>query len=98
MAEVLKEALRPRIEALATRNVVPGLVAVLVGQNPASQIYVKAKAKACEELGMHSEIVERAEMTGEDAPLAEIGKLNSRKDVHGILVQQPLPPGIRAEK
>jgi len=98
MAEVLKEALRPRIEALATRNVVPGLVAVLVGQNPASQIYVKAKAKACEELGMHSEIVELPEMTAEDALLAEIGKLNSRKDVHGILVQQPLPPGIRAEK
>ena len=98
MAEVLKEALRPRIEALATRNVVPGLVAVLVGQNPASQIYVKAKAKACEELGMRSEIVELPEATAEYALLAEIGKLNSRKDVHGILVQQPLPPGIRAEK
>ena len=98
MAEVLKGALRPRIEALAARNVVPGLAAVLVGQNPASQTYVKAKAKACEELGMRSEIVELPEMMAEDALLAEIGKLNSRKDVHGILVQQPLPSGIRAEK
>ena len=98
MADVLKSALKPRVEELAKRNVVPGLAAILVGQNPASQTYVKAKAKACEELAMRSEIVELPEGIAEDALLAEIGKLNSRKDVHGILVQQPLPPGIRAEK
>jgi methylenetetrahydrofolate dehydrogenase (NADP+)/methenyltetrahydrofolate cyclohydrolase len=98
MADVLKGALKPRIEALAKRDVVPGLVAVLVGENPASQTYVKAKAKACEELGMRSEIVELPEATAEDMLLAEIGKLNSRRDVHGILVQQPLPSGIRTEK
>ena len=98
IAEVLKGDLRRRIEALAKRNVVPGLVAVLVGQNPASQTYVKAKARACEELGIHSEIVELSESIAEDSLLTEIGKLNSRRDVHGILVQQPLPSGIRTAK
>lgn len=98
IGDAIREKLRPRVAALAARNAVPGLVAVLVGQNPASVAYVRAKAKACEEMGMHSEVVELPEATKEEALLAEVGKLNSRRDVHGILVQQPLPSGIRTEK
>ncbi len=98
IADAIRGELRARVEALAARGTKPGLAAVLVGQNPASMVYVKAKAKACEDLGMQSVVVEMPEDTSEDALLAEVGRLNSRRDVHGILVQQPLPPGIRMEK
>ncbi len=98
MAEQIKAELKPQIAALVERGATPGLIAVLVGENPASQVYVRSKAKACEEIGIHSEILELPEDTPEETLLAEIGKLNSRSDVHGILVQQPLPRQIRTEK
>lgn len=98
IGDVIRSELKPRVEALSAKGVTPGLAAVLVGQNPASAVYVKAKARACEEMGMHSVIVEMPEDATEEAVLSEVGKLNSRKDIHGILVQQPLPEGIRTEK
>jgi len=61
-------------------------------------VYVKAKAKGSEELGIHSEVVQLPADTTEDQLLKEVAKLNNRADVHGILVQQPLPPQIRTEK
>ena len=97
-SDAIKAELRPRVEALTARGRTPGLVAVLVGENPASQVYVRAKAKGSEEIGIRSEVVERPADIPEDALLKEIAKLNGRSDIHGILVQQPLPPQIRTEK
>ena len=94
----MKAELRPRVEALKAKGVTPGLVAVLVGENPASLVYVRAKARGCEELGMHSEILQLPGDTSEAQLLKDVAKLNSRADVHGILVQQPLPEHIRTEK
>ena len=98
VSDAIKAELKPRVEALAGKGRIPGLVAVLVGDNPASQVYVRAKAKGCEELGMHSEILQLPGDTPEDQLLKEVAKLNSRADVHGILVQQPLPPQIHTER
>jgi len=98
MADSLKAELRPRVEALTAKGRTPGLVAILVGDDPASQVYVRAKAKGCEEVGIHSEVLELPGDTPEDRLLRDIAKLNSRADVHGILVQQPLPLQIHTEK
>ena len=98
ISDAVKADLRPRVEALKAKGVTPGLVAVLVGEDPASLVYVRAKAKGCEDLGMHSEILQLPADTPEDRLFKDIAKLNSRADVHGILVQQPLPEHIRTEK
>ncbi len=98
IAEQTKGETKARVEALAAKGRTPGLAAVLVGDDPASQTYVRAKAKGCEEVGIRSEIVELPADTPEDRLLKEIAKLSSRADVHGILVQQPLPSQIRTER
>jgi len=98
VADRIKADLRPRVEALVGKGRTPGLVAILVGENPASQVYVRAKAKGSEDIGIHSEIMQLPADTPEEQLLKEIAKLSSRADVHGILVQQPLPPQIRTEK
>jgi methylenetetrahydrofolate dehydrogenase (NADP+) / methenyltetrahydrofolate cyclohydrolase len=82
------------ITALKARGITPGLAAVLVGENPASQIYVRSKVKACESLGLYSEKIERpATMTTEEL-LELVGDLNRRDEIDGILVQLPLPTHI----
>jgi len=87
--------LAPRIAALPRK---PGLVVVLVGDNPASQVYVGSKVKICLELGMHSEkITPPADITTE-ALLDLIATLNARDEIDGILVQMPLPKHIDSEK
>jgi len=77
---------------------VPGLAVVLVGQNPASQVYVRNKRNACEAVGFHSELHTLPADTSESALLALIDELNAREEIDGILVQLPLPPQIDAEK
>ena len=72
----------------------PGLVVVLVGENPASQVYVRNKQNACREVGFHSELVQLPADTDEDTLLGLIDELNARDDVDGILVQLPLPAQI----
>lgn len=91
-AEVAQEALR-----LKAKGIVPGLAAVLVGENPASQVYVGSKTRTCEELGMHSELVRLPEDTTTEQLLAEIHRLNEADDIDGILVQLPLPDQIDEE-
>lgn len=98
IAELVKRELRPRVEALVEKGTVPGLAAVLVGDDPASKVYVRAKARGCDEIGVRSEVHELPADTQEATLLAEVGKLNGRHDVHGILVQQPLPPQIHADR
>jgi len=73
---------------------VPGLAAVLVGDDPASHIYVRSKARACEKTGIHSEVLRLAAQTTEHELLALVDELNHRADIHGILVQSPVPKGI----
>ena len=76
----------------------PGLAVVIVGENPASQVYVKAKGKACEEAGMHSETVRLPAETSEDELLEVVGRLNRDPRIHGFLVQLPLPKHIDSER
>jgi methylenetetrahydrofolate dehydrogenase (NADP+) / methenyltetrahydrofolate cyclohydrolase len=94
IAEEVRSELRPRVSALASRGVVPGLRAILVGDDPASKVYVRAKARACEEMGLGHETLELPADTSEAELLQRIGELNQDPRVHGILVQQPLPPQI----
>ncbi|MBK6912384.1 MAG: bifunctional methylenetetrahydrofolate dehydrogenase/methenyltetrahydrofolate cyclohydrolase FolD [Ignavibacteriales bacterium] len=77
---------------------VPGLVAILVGENPASKIYVSSKAKACEEIGMLSRVERLPENISEVELLATVEKYNSDNNFHGILVQLPLPKHINEDK
>jgi methylenetetrahydrofolate dehydrogenase (NADP+)/methenyltetrahydrofolate cyclohydrolase len=91
-AEVAQRAL-----ALKARGVTPGLAVVLVGDNPASQVYVRNKVKACEAAGLHS-VLEKYEADMSQAQLLErITALNADPAIHGILVQLPLPPHIDAQ-
>ena len=98
IAEEVRAELRPRIEALKAAGVTPGLAAVLVGENPASVLYVKMKSQACEEMGLHSVTVRLPEDTPETKLLQEVRRLNEDPTIHGILVQQPLPPHISTMK
>jgi methylenetetrahydrofolate dehydrogenase (NADP+)/methenyltetrahydrofolate cyclohydrolase len=76
----------------------PGLAVVIVGENPASQVYVRAKGKACEEAGMHSETIRLPETATEAELLATVDRLNRDPGIHGFLVQLPLPTHINAER
>ncbi len=95
--EILAE-LAGQVRELKSVGVTPGLVAVLVGANPASQIYVRNKVKACESLGLYSEKLDLPAETTTDQLLALVEKLNGRDDVDGILVQLPLPPGVDSKR
>lgn len=78
-------------------GVTPGLAVILVGENPASQVYVRNKHRACLEVGINSIEITLPETTAEAELLAKIEELNARDDVHGILVQLPLPKHINEE-
>lgn len=93
----IKDSARLEIENLKKNfGVTPGLTVIIVGENPASQIYVRNKHKTCEELGIRSEIVALPENTSKNELLAKIDDLNANKNIHGILVQLPLPAAIKA--
>jgi methylenetetrahydrofolate dehydrogenase (NADP+)/methenyltetrahydrofolate cyclohydrolase len=99
MAADIREQVQKRVkERLDDGLRRPGLAVVLVGQNAASQVYVRNKRNACEAVGFHSELHELPAGTNEDALLALIDTLNARDEIDGILVQLPLPPQIDAEK
>lgn len=97
IARTVEQELAPRIEALARRGLRPRLVAVRVGEDPASEIYVRNKAKKAEELGLAGEVREFPATTTQAELLDEIGRLNGDPDVDGILVQLPLPSQIDAQ-
>lgn len=95
-AAQIKESARLEVEELKNKfNITPGLAVVIVGENPASQVYVRNKHKTCEELGIKSEVVAMPENTSKDELLAKIDELNADKNIHGILVQLPLPDAIK---
>ncbi len=92
-AKVKAEAAQ-EVQALAAQGVVPGLAVVIVGSDPASRIYVNNKKKACQEVGIHSEEYALPSETSQQELLALVEKLNADPNIHGILVQSPLPAGL----
>ena len=99
IAAELTDSLKIDVEKfLSEHRTRPGLTVVLVGDDPASKVYVGRKHKSCEEIGMVSEVVRLPENTTESELLAEIDRLNSAAAVHGILIQLPLPGHIKSEK
>ncbi len=96
LSKTIKAQAALRVAALAAKTITPKLVVVLVGANPASQVYVRNKIKACADCGMASELVEMSDSTTELELLATIDRLNSDASVHGILVQLPLPPHLNS--
>jgi len=98
VAAKVRAEVRARVEALKARGVEPGLATVLVGDDPASAIYVGSKEKICREIGMASFGFRLPATTGRSELLALVDELNRRGDVHGILVQLPLPAGLDANE
>ena len=94
LSKQLRAEVTQRTIALKTRGITPGLAVILVGEDPASQVYVRNKVKACEDSGLHS-VFEKYEATLSQADLlTRIAALNADKTIHGILVQMPLPKHI----
>jgi methylenetetrahydrofolate dehydrogenase (NADP+)/methenyltetrahydrofolate cyclohydrolase len=93
-ARAIREELRGEVEALGRRGVRPGLGVVLVGDDPASAVYVGSKTRACEQLGMLGETRRMIATAATDEVAAVVEEYNHRRDIHGILVQLPLPPQV----
>lgn len=91
LAKTLREGVKTRAAALAASGRRPGLAVIIVGDNPASRVYVRNKVRACEEAGFNSRLIELPATSAEADLLARIAALNADASVHGILVQLPLP-------
>ena len=98
IADAIRAEVAARVAALKPGGRKPGLAVVIVGENPASMVYVRAKGKACEDAGMHSETIRLPERTTEAELLAVVDRLNTDPAIHGFLVQLPLPKPIKAER
>lgn len=91
----IREQLKGRIAKIqAEKGITPGLAVIIVGEMPASVVYVRNKEKGCEEVGIKSQVIRLPEQTTQQELLDMVEKLNGDKDTHGILVQLPLPDGI----
>jgi len=98
IADDMRAELAAQVAELKASGVTPGLTVVLVGEDPASQVYVRMKGKACEQLGMKSETIRMPAQTSEAELLAVVERLNADPTVHGILVQLPLPDQINEQR
>ena len=99
VSEKLRQDIAAEVEALkSAHDITPGLAVILVGDNPASAVYVRNKHRACLEVGMTSYQIELPVETSEQELLSKIDELNTDANVHGILVQLPLPKHISEEK
>ena len=94
IAKEIRMGLSKEVEMLRLENMHPGLAVILVGDNPASESYVKAKAKACAEAGIYSEVLRKPSSINQEELLDLIQSLNRQNNIHGILVQLPLPDHI----
>ncbi len=97
IARDIRAEVASNVEALKKGGITPGLAVVLVGEDPASAVYVRMKGKACEEAGMHSVTIRLPAETSEKELLAQVDALNADPAIHGILVQMPLPRHISAD-
>jgi len=98
IADAIRAEVGARVAEHRKQGRQPGLAVVIVGDNPASAVYVRAKGKACEEAGMHSETVRLPAEASEAELLAVVDRLNTDPKIHGFLVQLPLPKHINAER
>ena len=98
VAEAIKQGVAGRVKEIGERGWRPGLAVVLVGENPASKVYVGSKVRTCQALGLFSEKIELSVETTTEELLAVIDQLNSRDEIDGILVQLPLPPQIETRR
>ncbi|MBO0858210.1 MAG: bifunctional methylenetetrahydrofolate dehydrogenase/methenyltetrahydrofolate cyclohydrolase FolD [Chloracidobacterium sp.] len=98
VAEEIKRNVAERVKELNPRGIKPGLAAVIVGDDPASKVYVNSKVKTCQALGLHSEKYELAAQTTTEELLSLVDQLNRRNDIDGILVQLPLPKQIETRR
>lgn len=98
-AQEFKDEAKQEVLALKEQyNVTPGLAVIIVGENSASKVYVANKHRTCAEVGIYSEVIEMPETTTKAKLIEKINELNIRKDIHGILVQLPLPKAIAKEE
>jgi methylenetetrahydrofolate dehydrogenase (NADP+) / methenyltetrahydrofolate cyclohydrolase len=98
IASEIKAEVAAEVQALTTRGIVPGLAVILVGEVPASQIYVRSKVKTCGELGIFSEMLTPPESITTAEMLALVAELNARDDIDGILIQLPLPKHVDTKR
>ncbi|GAB2904583.1 bifunctional methylenetetrahydrofolate dehydrogenase/methenyltetrahydrofolate cyclohydrolase FolD [Paralcaligenes sp. KSB-10] len=98
LSDAIKAEVAQRVESLKSQGVVPGLAVVLVGEDPASQVYVRNKAAACEKSGLHSKVIRLPSDISEDSLLDVVRELNDDPAIHGILVQLPLPGHMNSSK
>jgi methylenetetrahydrofolate dehydrogenase (NADP+)/methenyltetrahydrofolate cyclohydrolase len=98
IAEQIKAEVAVEVQALAARGITPGLAVILVGDVPASQIYVRSKVKTCAELGIFSEMLTPPETITTSEMLALVAELNAREDIDGILIQLPLPKHVDTKR
>ncbi len=98
IAKEVRAQWKERAERLKARGVVPGLAVIIVGDNPASRVYVRNKVRACAEAGLYSEKIELPASINEAVLLKKIEELNANSAIHGILVQLPLPKHIDNDK
>ena len=98
LSRLLRADVAARVTALKARGITPGLAVILVGDSPASQVYVRNKVKACEDTGMHSVLETWPATMTEAELLARVNALNNDASIHGILVQLPLPAHMNAQR
>ena len=98
IAQKVRAEWKIRADVLKARGITPGLAVIIVGEDAASKVYVSNKVKACAELGLHSEHIALSAEVTEATLLDKIAALNSNPDIHGILVQLPLPKHIDSSK
>jgi methylenetetrahydrofolate dehydrogenase (NADP+)/methenyltetrahydrofolate cyclohydrolase len=98
VSKAIRAQWKERVEVLKARGVTPGLAVILVGDNPASQVYVRNKVRACGEIGLYSELHRYSVDVPEITVLSKIAELNRDPKIHGILVQLPLPAHIDNNK
>jgi methylenetetrahydrofolate dehydrogenase (NADP+) / methenyltetrahydrofolate cyclohydrolase len=98
LSALLRQQVSDKVKSLQTRGVTAGLAVILVGDNPASQVYVRNKVKACEQTGIHSLLEKHDASMTEAELLARVHALNHDNSIHGILVQLPLPAHINSQK
>ena len=94
IAAAVRADVKSEVQALKEQGIFPGMAVVIVGDDPASRIYVNNKKKACAEVGIYSEEFALPASTTQEELIRLVHELNARKDIHGILVQSPLPVGL----
>jgi methylenetetrahydrofolate dehydrogenase (NADP+) / methenyltetrahydrofolate cyclohydrolase len=97
LADELRQSFKARVDALTAKGRRPGLVVILVGEDPASEVYVRNKVNGCLAIGMHSEKITYPKDVAQEVVLAKIAELNADSNIHGILVQLPLPKHFNEE-